>query len=174
MRDFPLMRINENPHPKTGTKHKVWPLMNLAVFVDDIEMGVTHALRAKDHMDNAKRQEYLYNYLKKPIPETIFIGRINFTDLKISCSKTKALIEENKYEDWSDIRLPFLLALKRRGYQPEAFIKYTLDVGATQNDKTVNPMYFFFENLTAEEYSLLTSRANKGEAPYEPVAMSQK
>ena len=43
-----------------------------------------------------------------------------------------------------------------------------------KNGHTVNPFYFFFENLTAEEYSLLTSRANQVEAPYQPVAMSQK
>lgn len=43
-----------------------------------------------------------------------------------------------------------------------------------KNGQTVNPFYFFFENLSAEEYSQLTSRANKSEAPYQPVAMSQK
>lgn len=143
MRDFPLMRINEHAHPRTGTKHRVWPLMNLAVFVDDAESGMTHIIRAKDHMDNAKRQEYLYKYFKKPVPESLFVGRINFSDLRISCSKTKALIEEGKYSDWDDIRLPFLLALKRRGYQPDAFIKYALDVGLSQTDKTVSKDEFF-------------------------------
>ncbi len=143
MRDFPLMRINEHVHPRQRTKYRVWPLMNLSVFVDDVESGVTHTIRGKDHMDNAKRQEFLYNYFKKPIPESLFIGRINFTDLKISCSKTKALIEEGKYKDWSDIRLPFLVALKRRGYQPDAFIRYSLDVGVTQTDKLVSAEEFF-------------------------------
>ncbi|UCC61377.1 MAG: glutamate--tRNA ligase, partial [Dehalococcoidia bacterium] len=118
MRDFPLMRINEHTHPRKGTEFRVWPLMNLAVFVDDVESGMTHIIRAKEHMSNAQRQEFLYRYFNKPIPETYFVGRINFTDLRISCSKTKVLIEEGKYSGWDDIRLPFLLALKRRGYQP--------------------------------------------------------
>ena len=61
----------------------------------------------------------------------------------MSSSKVQVMIEENKYDDWSDIRLPFLVALKRRGYQPEAFIKYTLDVGVTQNDKPVSKEEFF-------------------------------
>ncbi len=143
MRDFPLMRINEHPHPRTKTEHRVWPLMNLSVVVDDIELGMTHIVRAKDHMDNAKRQEYIYKYLKKPIPETVFVGKINFTDLKLSASKTKEAIQEKKFEDWSDIRLPFLAALKRRGYQPDAFIKYALDVGVSQNDKSVSKEEFF-------------------------------
>lgn len=143
MRDFPLMRINEHVHPRQGTKYKVWPLMNLAVFVDDTESGMTHIIRAKEHMSNGQRQEFLYRYFNLPIPEMYYVGRINFTDLRISCSKTKKLIEEGKYKDWSDIRLPFLAALKRRGYQPEAFIKYALDVGLTQNDKTVSKDEFF-------------------------------
>ncbi len=143
MRDFPLMRVNEHEHPRQGTRFRVWPLMNLAVFVDDVELGITHVLRAKDHMDNAKRQEYLYNYLGKPIPETVFIGKINFEGMPMSCSKVRLLIEEGKYSGWDDIRLPFLSALRRRGYQPDAFIKYALDVGVTQTDKSVDRDEFF-------------------------------
>ncbi|MBW2977886.1 glutamate--tRNA ligase [Candidatus Woesearchaeota archaeon] len=143
MRDFPLMRINEHVHPRKGTEFRVWPLMNFAVFVDDVESGMTHIIRAKDHADNAKRQEYLYKYFKKPVPETMFVGKINFEDLRLSASETKKLIEEGKYTGWDDIRLPFLLALKRRGYQPDAFIKYALDVGVSQADKTVSKEEFF-------------------------------
>ncbi len=43
-----------------------------------------------------------------------------------------------------------------------------------KNGHTVNPIYFFFENLTAKEYTILASRVNQSDAPYEPVAMSQK
>ena len=77
MRDFPIARINESEHPRQGKKYRVWPLMNLSVFADDVESGMTHTLRGKDHADNAKRQEYMYNYLEKPIPFTLFQGRIN-------------------------------------------------------------------------------------------------
>jgi glutamyl-tRNA synthetase len=160
MRDFPLMRINEHEHPRTGTKQRVWPLMNLAVFVDDVELGMTHIIRAKDHMDNAKRQEYLYKYFKKPIPETVFVGKINFEGMPMSCSKVRVLIEEGKYTGWDDIRLPFLLALKRRGYQPEAFINYTLDVGVSQNDKTVNKEEFF-KALNHFNKEIIEAKANR-------------
>jgi len=163
MRDFPLMRINDHIHPRwAAEKHelcpplkkeehnaeeeinpRVWPLMNLAVFVDDVEMGVTHVLRAKDHLDNSKRQEYLYRYLEKDIPETIFVGKINFEGMPMSCSKVKVMIEEGKYDDWDDIRLPFLAALKKRGYQPKAFVRYAEDVGVSLTDKSVTKKEFF-------------------------------
>jgi len=143
LRDWPALRINEHEHPRTGTKQRVWPLMNFSVAVDDIELGVTHAIRAKEHMDNAIKQEYIYKYLGKKPPVNIFVGRINFVGLKISASETRKLIEYKKFNDWDDIRLPFLAALKRRGYQPEAFIKYAVDVGATENDKKVSKDEFF-------------------------------
>ena len=143
MRDFPLFRINESKHPKQGTKFRVWPLMNMAVTVDDIESKVTHIIRAKDHHDNALRQKYIFEYLGKKFPETLFVGRINFTGMAVSCSKTRPLIEDETYTGWDDIRIPFLLALRRRGYQAEALLQYAFDVGVSLSDKKVSKEEFF-------------------------------
>ncbi|MFC1774927.1 glutamate--tRNA ligase [Nanoarchaeota archaeon] len=160
MRDFPLMRINENKHPRKGTEHRVWPLMNLAVFVDDAETKVTHIIRAKDHMDNAKRQELLYNAFKLPIPIILFFGRLNFKDLKISASETRKLILEGKYTGWDDSRLPFIQALKRRGYTPEAFVKLAIELGLSQNDKTVRKEDFF-KSLDSYNREVIDPIANR-------------
>lgn len=168
MRDFPLMRINENTHPRQGDKYRVWPLMNLSVFVDDVESGMTHIIRGKDHMDNARRQELLYKFFNKNPPESLFLGRINFKGLEVSSSKTRLLIEEGKYEGWDDIRLPFLPALKRRGYQPEAFVKYALDVGVSQTDKTVE-VDDFFKSLNNFNKEVIDSEANRYFFIKEPV-----
>ena len=43
-----------------------------------------------------------------------------------------------------------------------------------KNGHPVNPMYFFYENLSAGEYTLLASKANVSATPYQPNAMSQK
>ena len=160
MRDFPLFRINDDEHPKKGKKYRVWPLMNFSVTIDDHDSGVTHILRAKDHADNAKRQEYIYNYFKWDIPETIFVGRINFIGLNVSCSKTKPLIENGTYTGWDDIRLPFIPALKRRGYQPEAFTRYALEIGVSLNDKTVSKEEFF-KTLNAFNREIIEEKANR-------------
>lgn len=143
MRDFPLMRICGEEHPRKGKQYRVWPLMNFAVIIDDHESSVTHILRGKDHADNAKRQEFMYNCFGWDIPQTLFVGRINFTGMEVSCSKTKERIKKGEFSGWDDIRLPFLLALKRRGYQPASFIKYAKSIGVTLNDKTVSAEEFF-------------------------------
>ena len=143
MRDWPAVRINESEHPRHGKKYRVWPLMNFAVAVDDYDMEITHTVRAKDHMDNEKKQKFLYDALGWKMPDNMYTGKINFKDLKLSTSETRQLIEKGEHEGWDDVGLPFLPALRRRGYQPEAFINYAVEVGLTQADKTTTKEEFF-------------------------------
>ena len=160
MRDFPLIRINHSEHPRQGMKYKVWPLMNFAVTVDDYDTGVTHILRGKDHYDNAMRQEIIFNSLGWKVPETLFVGRINFTGLEVSCSKTRKLIEEGYYEGWHDVRLPFLLPLRNRGYTPEALIKFALEMGVSMSDKTLSGEEYF-KTLNAFNTTIIEPQANR-------------
>jgi len=142
MRDWPALRINTQPHPKQGTKYRIWPLMNFAVAIDDHEMGVTHTFRAKEHRDNAKRQQYLYDAFGWEMPQHWYLGAINFIGFKLSTTKTKQAIDAGAYKGWDDVRLPFIAALRRRGYKAETFIRYGL-AAASENDKTVRMDEFF-------------------------------
>jgi glutamyl-tRNA synthetase len=143
MRDFPLARIVEAKHPRQGNKYKVWPLMNLCVTLDDMEYGMTHIIRAKDHMDNAKRQAMIFEVFNKKIPKTYFLGRYNFNDLEISCSKTKIKIKAGEFTGWDDIRLPFIAALRKRGYQPKAFEDMAVQRGISDVDKVLSQEDYF-------------------------------
>ena len=145
MRDFPLARINEMKHPLQGNKYRVWPLMNLAVTVDDIEQGMTHIIRGKDHMDNSKRQKLMYCALgkSKQYPWIGFIGKLHFTDLEMSASKMRKAIESKKYKGWDDIRLPTAASLKKQGYKPETFYKFVEQRGISEVDKVISKKDFF-------------------------------
>ncbi len=143
MRDFPLARINETKHPLQGNKYRVWPLMNLAVAVDDIEMKITHIIRGKDHRDNARRQEMIYKILKRKFPWTAFLGRIHFKDMELSTTKMRKEIQEKKYKGWSDKRLPTLASLKKQGYRPEAFWKLAEQIGLSESDKNMDRAEYF-------------------------------
>ena len=140
MRDFPLARINESIHPRTGNKYRVWPLMNLAVTVDDIELGVTHIIRGKDHKDNAKRQEMMYKALKKStsFPVTAFIGRLHLKEIRMSSSQITRDVTSGKYKSFSDPKLPTLKSLKKQGFKPETFWKFVEDRGLSEADKTIS------------------------------------
>ena len=84
MRDFPLARINLTEHARQKKKYRVWPLMNLAVAVDDIELGMTHMIRAKDLMDSAKRQKLMYGVLGKKFPWAGYLGMWHIKGLRLS------------------------------------------------------------------------------------------
>ncbi|MEK6760851.1 MAG: glutamate--tRNA ligase family protein [Nanoarchaeota archaeon] len=142
MRDFPLLRINIAKHPIQKNKYRVWPLMNFAVAVDDLEMKITHIIRAKDHIDNARRQELIFKVLGKKSPWTGFLGRFKFTDLEISKTKMRQAIEEGKYTGWDDPRLPTLEAMKKK-YKPEAFWKFAEQIGLSESDKIMDKKEFF-------------------------------
>jgi len=143
MRDFPLARINLHKHPLQGTKYRVWPLMNLAVSVDDIEMKMTHIIRAKDHRDNAERQKMIFQVLGKRFPWTAFLGRIHFKDMELSTTKIRQAIEKKEYKGWDDKRLPTIASLRKQGYKPNAFWKFAEQVGLSENDKIMDREEFF-------------------------------
>ncbi len=143
MRDFPLARINLAKHPKQGNKYKVWPLMNLAVAVDDIEYKMTHIIRGKDHRDNAERQKMIFKIFNKEYPWSFFMGRIKFSDLILSKRKIISAIERGEYKDWEDEKLPTIASLRKREYKPEAFAKFAEQRGLTEVDKVISMKDFF-------------------------------
>lgn len=143
MRDFPLARINLTTHPIQGNKYKVWPLMNLVVAIDDMELKMTHIIRGKDHMDNAKRQKMIFDVFKKKYPWTFFIGRIKFTDLVLSKRKITEMIKIGKFSGHEDERLPTIASLRKRGYKREAFAKFAEHQGLNDVDKVMSGEEFF-------------------------------
>ena len=142
MRDFPLARINLTAHPRKKKKYRVWPLMNLSVAVDDIEMGMTHIIRAKEHRDNAERQKMIFEVFEKEYPWTFFVGRIHFTDMNLSASQITKDIKEGKYSGWDDPKLPTIQALMKK-YKPEAFWKFSEHRGLSEVDKHLDKKEYF-------------------------------
>lgn len=143
MRDFPLARINETEHSKQKKKYRVWPLMNLVVAIDDIELGMTHIIRGKDHRDNAKRQKMIFDIFKKKYPWTYFMGRIKFKDVVLSKRKLNAMIGSGEFSGEEDEKIPTIASLRKRGYKPEAFAKFAEQRGLTEVDKVINSEDFF-------------------------------
>lgn len=142
MRDFPLARINETVHPRVGKKYRVWPLMNLAVSVDDIETKMTHIIRGKDHRDNAERQKMIFEALDKKYPWTAFIGRVHFKDFLLSTTAMRKGISEGKYSGWDDKQLPTLMSFRKQGYTPQAFLQFAESISLGENDKTLDKQEF--------------------------------
>ncbi len=56
------------------------PVYNLAVVVDDHDMGVTHVIRGNDHLNNAARQTLLYKAMGWDVPVFAHIPLIHGAD----------------------------------------------------------------------------------------------
>jgi glutamyl-tRNA synthetase len=147
VRDWPALRVintEKFPHPRVGSKYRVWPLYNLASGVDDHLLGITHIIRGKEHLTNQVRQEYMYRYLGWKYPEAIHYGRLKITGAYLSKSKIVQGIREGTFEGWDDPRLATFAALRRRGITTQAIKRMIIDVGPKTQDVILS-----WENLYA-------------------------
>jgi glutamyl-tRNA synthetase len=159
VRDWPALRvidIEKYPHPRVGTKYRVWPLYNFACGLDDHLMGVTHIIRGKEHLTNMVRQEYMYKHLGWKYPEAIHYGRLKIKGAYLSKSKIVQGIREGLYKGWDDPRLATFAALRRRGITPEAIKKLIIDVGPKTSDVILS-----WENLYAYNRKILDPKVNR-------------
>ena len=142
IRDFVALRIVDAPHPRTGTKYRVYPMMNLSVAIDDHLMGMTHVIRGKDHLNNTERQRYVFDYFGWKQPVYHHYGLVNIPDTMLKTSLIKQSIKEGQYTGWDDVRTGTVRALERRGIRPEAIRRYWVESGIKSVDIT-----FSWDNL---------------------------
>ncbi|MEJ5328210.1 MAG: glutamate--tRNA ligase [Candidatus Bathyarchaeia archaeon] len=172
VRDWPALRIIDTekyPHPRVGSKFRVWPLYNMAAGIDDHLMGVTHVIRGKEHLTNQVRQEYMYKHLGWSYPEAIHYGRLKITGAFLSKSKIVQGMREGIYRGWDDPRLATFAALRKRGITPAAIKKMIIDVGPKTADVTLS-----WENLYAYNRKLLDPQSDRYFFVSEPVELRVK
>ena len=172
VRDWPALRVLDTqkyPHPRVGSRYRVWPLYNLAAGVDDHLMGITHIIRGKEHLTNQVRQEYMYQHLGWKYPETIHYGRLKITGASLSKSKIVQGMREGLYKDWDDPRLATFVALRRRGISPEAIRRLMMDSGPKTSDVVLS-----WENLYAHNRKILDPIADRYFFVQYPIELSVK
>ena len=182
VRDFVALRLVRTPHPRTGTKYIAYPMMNLSVAIDDHEMGMTHVIRGKDHLNNTNRQEYIFDYFGWKKPEYYHYGLVHIPDTVLKTSIIKGAIKDGEYSGWDDVRTGTVRALKRRGIKPEAVRRYWVEAGMksvdiefswdglySMNRDVIDPVsnrYFFVDNPV--KFDIEGVDEIKGSAPLHP------
>ena len=170
VRDWPALRVIDAakyPHPRVGTKYRVWPLYNMACGVDDHLMAISHVIRGKEHLTNMERQKYLYKHLGWQYPDAIHYGRLHVVGMDLSKSKMMRALEEGVYTDLSDPRLGTLMALRRRGITPQALRGVVYEVGPRPVDATIS-----WENVYAANRKIIDSTARRFFFIDKPLAVS--
>ena len=95
------------------------PTYNLAVVVDDHDMGVTHIIRGEDHLTNAAKQKIIYEAMGWKVPEFAHVPLIHGPD-GAKMSKRHGAVGVEAYREL--------------GYLPEAMRNYLLRLGWSHGD----------------------------------------
>lgn len=98
------------------------PTYNLAVVVDDHDMGITHIIRGDDHLNNAARQSLIYQALGWDVPVFAHIPLIHGPD-GAKLSKRHGAQAVGDYQDL--------------GYLPEAMRNYLARLGWSHGDDEI-------------------------------------
>jgi len=98
------------------------PTYNLAVVVDDHDMGITHIVRGDDHLVNGGRQSQIYDALGWDRPVFAHVPLIHGQDGK-KLSKRHGALGAEAYRDM--------------GYLPEGLRNYLLRLGWSHGDQEI-------------------------------------
>ncbi|NPV53243.1 MAG: glutamate--tRNA ligase [Firmicutes bacterium] len=91
-----------------------FPTYNFAAVVDDSLMGMTHIIRAEEHLPNTPKQVMIYRALGYPLPEFAHVPMILGPD-RSKLSKRHGATSVTQYRDM--------------GYLPEALVNYLALLG---------------------------------------------
>ena len=117
LHDPTIMRIVDYPHPRLGTKQRVYPLYDFAVSIEDAE--VTHVLRSEEFVPKIPLQNLVRSYLDLPNPEFVHFSRLKIKNTPVQKRVIRSLIDRNIIQSWDDPRLSTVFGLRSRGIVPE-------------------------------------------------------
>ncbi len=162
MRDPTMFRFVSKQHPRTGKKYRLWPTYDFQNAVMDGHYKIDFRLRSKEFELRGELQNYIQKLLSLHKTKTYEFGRLNLEGVEASGRKIREMIKSKKLSGWDDPRLSTIVALRRRGFLPQAIYDFVLSTGiskaesiltwddlAAKNKKILDPVsnrYFFIEN----------------------------
>jgi glutamyl-tRNA synthetase len=122
-------------------------LYSFATVVDEIDFGITHVIRAEEHLSNTPVQILFYQALGAKPPEFAHIPLVNYKGEKMSKRKLPPLTAEEiaklKACGWTDdeirarddLNIATVAYYRELGYLPAAVVNYLVRLGWALNDK---------------------------------------
>lgn len=124
------------------------PLYHSAVVIDDYEMGITHVIRAEEHLSNTPRQILLQEAIEAPRPI--------YAHLPLVLASDKSKLSKRKHGETVS-----LTYYRNRGYLKEAIINYVAMLGWNPG----TDQEFFTIDELIKEFSL--EKIQKGGAVFD-------
>lgn len=92
------------------------PVYHLAVVIDDFLMGITHVIRAEEHLSNTPRQILIQEAIGAPRP--------TYAHLPLVLAEDKSKLSKRKHGE--TVSLSYY---RERGYLPEAIVNFVALIG---------------------------------------------
>jgi nondiscriminating glutamyl-tRNA synthetase len=97
------------------------PIYNFASVVDDAAMGITHIIRAVEHLANTPKQIRLFEALGAPLPAFAHVSLVLAEGGREKLSKRHGAVAVQEFRD--------------HGYLPEAMVNYLVRLGWSYDDQ---------------------------------------
>ena len=147
MRDHILMRISDAPHPRIGTKVRLWPVLEWSWGLDDHLLGVTHIVRGMDLRKEGEVEKFIWDLYGWKHADIGLYGRLKFSgEFKLSKTLARQKVHGGEYEGWSDPRTWSLQSLAARGIQPNAVREALLDLGMSNRGIEFDKDWIYSKN----------------------------
>ena len=139
MRDPVLYRIRRAHHHRTGDAWCIYPMYDFAHPPSDAIEHITHSLCTLEFEDHRPLYDWLIENLPVPAqPRQIEFARLSLSYTVMSKRKLLTLVEEGHVSGWDDPRMPTIVAMRRRGYTPEAIRTFCDRIGVAKRENLVD------------------------------------
>ncbi|HLC50005.1 MAG TPA: glutamate--tRNA ligase [Candidatus Nanoarchaeia archaeon] len=156
LRDPVMFRVIDEPHPKTKKKYRVWPTYDFENAVMDGIEGVTHRLRTKEFELRNELQRLLQTLCGFKETQIYEFARFNLEGVESSGRIIREKVQKKELLGWDDPSLTTLVALRRRGFLPEAIKSFVISTGITKNESVLT-----WDDLIMHNRRLLDSGCNR-------------
>lgn len=142
MWDLIAYRVLNAPHPRTGSKWKIYPTYDFTHCLVDSFENITHSLCTTEFYLSRESYEWLCDQVGVFRPTQREYGRLNITGTILSKRKIAKLVESKYVRGWDDPRLFTLEAIRRRGVPPGAILSFINTLGVTTSTTNIQVVRF--------------------------------
>ncbi|MBI2558834.1 glutamate--tRNA ligase [Candidatus Woesearchaeota archaeon] len=156
LRDPVIFRIIEEPHPRKEKEYRLWPNYDFESAVMDGIEGITHRLRSKEFELRNELQRLIQTLADFKETKIYEFARFNLEGVESSGRIIRENVQKKQLIGWDDPSLTTLVALRRRGFLPEAIKEFVLSTGITKTEAVLT-----WNDLIVHNRRLLDSKCNR-------------
>jgi glutaminyl-tRNA synthetase len=157
MRDPVMYRVMKAHHHRTGDQWCIYPTYDWAHGQSDSIEGITHSICTLEFEDHRPLYDWYLDALGIHHPQQIEFARLNLTYTILSKRRLLEVIRGGHVSGWDDPRMPTLIALRRRGFTPEAIAEFVKRIGVSKADSVVD--FALLEHCVREHLNRTAQRA---------------